>query len=84
MSDSERLAAIRQRSPRIESMRGKVTAIQLSVGDFEWLLSEHDRLLARVGELEAKLETVSLWSIEASNPGIDMDEVKRLGGYGRG
>lgn len=39
-------------------MRGKVTAIQLSVGDFEWLLSEHDRLLARVGELEAQLEDV--------------------------
>jgi hypothetical protein len=35
----------------------------------------------RIAELESELEAASLRSIEASNPGIDMDEVRRIGGY---
>lgn len=52
MSDSERLAAIRQRTLQLRGfLSGELTGFQLSVEDFEWLL-------ARVGELEAELEDV--------------------------
>lgn len=108
MSDSERLAAIRQReqqasrgpwlwhwrddpdAPGSVAMRDQNYAIAMcprygksdfaanaefianARSDVPWLLSEHDRLLARVGELEAeKAELVKRLHIET---GIWMGE----------
>jgi hypothetical protein len=37
-----------------------------------------DRLIARLAAIEARLDQAQLASIEARNPGIDMDEVRRF------
>lgn len=38
----------------------------------------HAFLIARIAQLEAELEEAQLRSIEARNPGIDIEEVRRL------
>lgn len=40
--------------------------------------STHAFLINRINELEEQLEVCQLRSIEARNPGIDMEEVKRM------
>ncbi len=40
-----------------------------------------DSLIEEIVRLRGVCNAASLRAIEASNPGIDMDEVKRIGGY---
>lgn len=45
------------------------------------LVTDLDALEAALDAAEMRAEEAALRSIEARNPGIDMDEVRRLGNY---
>ena len=60
------------------SLMGRFFAVAHSRG------SDIQRLLARVEELESKLEDAHLAHIKAQNPGIDIEAVKRERASARG